>query len=284
MQRATEEKERRLQDELSRLQSHRGIQRERRRQLHTIGLVGYTNVGKSALVNRLTGSDLLVRNAVFVTLDVAARRVQLPSGAACYILDSVGLVKDLPVELCDAFQATLEELQAADLVLHVRDMAHPSRAEQAKVVTDALKKAGIDLERVVEVWNKSDLIAAKEARHFAYVHQKSSTTPVYPVSALRGDGLDELLQAIERRLHGTQQVAVAGEAGGQRLRRVRICPELSAAEAAERWRFLREHCSVVEDSIAAEESGASILDAWMDDAAQARYAKRFGSDSLDGGG
>lgn len=293
-QRAVEEKERRAREELARLQSHRGVQRERRRQLQTIGLVGYTNVGKSAIVNRLTGSDLLVRDGVFVTLDIAARRVPLPSGAECYVLDSVGLVKDLPLELCEAFQATVEELRAADLVLHVRDMSHPSRQEHRRVVMKTLKEADIDIERrVIEVWNKSDLISAKEGRHFFYIHQLSHSTPVYPVSALRGDGFPELLVGMESRLQGLAQAAsgvqtaarrVAAEGGtpGRSLQRVRIPQGLPADAAAERWRFLREHCAVVEESISQEEDsgGSTVLDAWMDDAARARCVKRFGDGML----
>jgi len=192
----------------------------------------------------------------------------------------------LPLELCDAFEATVEELRAADLVLHVRDMSHPLRWEQAKVVVGALRKAGIDMESVVEVWNKSDLISAKEARHVAYIHQKSSTTPAYPISALRGDGVSELLEVIDRRLHGAGEPAnvasqagrpqVAVAAGGRCMQQVRISPDLSAADAAEVWRFLREQCSVVEGSIAVEDGGVTVLSAWMDDAARSRCTKRFG--------
>lgn len=287
-QRAVEEKEKQLREELSRLQMHRDMQRQRRKQLWTIGLAGYTNVGKSAIVNRLTGSNLVVKDGVFVTLDIAARRVPLPSGASCYVLDSVGFVKDLPLELCDAFAATVEELRLADVVLHVRDLSHPSRDEHFDVVADVLSNSGVDLERrVIEVWNKQDLMSRKEARHFRYIRAKQDSTPVHLVSALTGDGFDELLEALDQKLqdlsvrrvpgHGSEQGAV--ESARRGLQRVSIPSGLAPADAAERWTFLRDHGAVVEDSITAKD-GVTVVDVWMDDAARAKCLRRFGNSML----
>ncbi|CAK0870412.1 unnamed protein product, partial [Prorocentrum cordatum] len=284
-QRIIQDDERRIKEELARLHGLRGRQRQSRRKLPTLALVGYTNVGKSAIVNRLCGSDLLVRDGVFVTLDVASRRLALPSGGECHVLDSVGFVKNMPHELCEAFQATVEELLSADLVLHVRDMSHPKRDEYAKVVTDVLEKTGIDVHnRVIEVWNKIDLISRKEARHFKFIRMKQdSATPLLLVSALRGEGLEDLLAVVERRLaelaapaqavgahaaaEGPGVAAAAGAPAGRGgLERARIPGGLPAAEIAERWAFLREHGRVVEDSIAAEGDGVAV-EVWLDAAA-----------------
>lgn len=285
-QRVVIDKEKRIKDELARLQQHRGAQRKNRSKLETIALVGYTNVGKSAIVNRLTGSDLLVRDGVFVTLDVAARRVPLPSGADCYILDSVGFVKDLPVDLCEPFQATVEELASAHLVLHVRDLSHPSRDEHTEIIKDVLKKAGVDVDRrVVEVWNKVDLLSKKELKHFLYIqHRRVGTnTPVCCVSALHGDGFDQLLQCIDGLLTSLAKKEVAGEVESKRLilprqlQRIQIAEGLPSEEVANIWTFLREECSIVEDSISA--AGDTVtLDAWMDAAVRSRFIQFFGDD------
>jgi len=289
-QRAVEEKERRIRDELVRVQASRGKLRQNRKGLWSIGLVGYTNVGKSAIVNRLTGSSLLVRDGVFVTLDVAARIVQLPSGAECYVLDSVGFVKDLPPELMDAFAATVEELQAADVVLHVRDISHPLRDEHGAVVVGVLERAGIDIQRrVVEVWNKSDLVSGREFRHFRYIRCKQdSATPLCLISALRGEGFEALLEEVDNKLQQLDVRRVPGRACARgaleaprlrSLQRVRVLDGLPPDLAAEQWAFLHEHCKVVEDSITAN-GGATILEAWMDDAARSRCLKKFGTAML----
>lgn len=280
LKKGTDDKERRIGDETARLKAHRTAQRRKRQHLRTIALVGYTNVGKSALVNKLSGSDLLVRDGVFVTLDIAARRIPLPSGSECYILDSVGFIKDLPMQLCDAFKATVEELRAADLVLHVRDMSHPSRDEHAQLVVGMLDAVGIDRERhLIEVWNKCDLLNEKELRRLKYQRgsQEGTSIPLCTVSALHGDGLGELIRNIDDQLSklGNVRGQGASEVQQRSLRRIHIPADLPADVATEVWSFLRAHCSVVEESIAAEGDSVS-LEAWMDEAAAAGYGKRFG--------
>lgn len=203
MQKTVDDRERRIREEIARVHTHAEARRLRRGRLQTIALVGYTNVGKSAVVNALASSDLQVKDGVFVTLDIAARRVSLPSGGECYILDSVGFVRNLPLELCDSFLATIDELSQADVVLHVRDMSHPSRDEHATIIGEVLERAGIDTERrMVEVWNKVDLLSPRELRHFQYVRGKNEgvSVPLCLVSALHGDGIEELRAAIDRRL------------------------------------------------------------------------------------
>lgn len=286
--RAVDDKEKRVLKELSRLQKHRSMQRQHRSRLWTIGLAGYTNVGKSAIVNRITGSDLLVRDGVFVTLDIAARRVPLPTGSECYILDSVGFVKDLPVELCDAFAATVEELKEADIVLHVRDMAHPSRDEHSKIVTQVLEDAGIDIQsRVLEVWNKCDLLTEKQQKLLRYIHGKTGGPSAFLVSALQGEGFEELLEYLEQRLQDLSMRRVPGQLSSQGAievsqrskQRVVVVDGLPPDEAAERWAFLQDECGIIEDSIAAE-AGATVMDVWMDDIARARCIKMFGTHML----
>lgn len=269
------------------MHTHQDEQRRRRAQIWKIGLAGYTNVGKSLIVNHLTGSDLLVRDGYFATVDVAARRVQLPSRAECYVLDSVGFVKDLPLDLYDAFQATVEELRAADVVLHVRDMAHPAREEHAVVVLDVLARAGIDVERrVVEVWNKTDLLGEDALRR---LRGEQGNRGIFglAVSALHGEGFDELLEGIDERLRRLDVQRVPGHSSARpaleaprtrSLRRARIPAGLPAAEAAGRWALLREYGEIVESSIAAECDGATTLEVWMDAASHARCASALGTD------
>eukprot|EP00434_Breviolum_minutum_P023295 symbB.v1.2.020549.t1/scaffold1731.1/size134469/6 len=205
--------------EIAKLTSARSTRRQRRNRdgIQSIGLVGYTNVGKSAIVNRLAGSDLLVKDGVFVTLDIAARRFALPSGNQCFILDSVGFIKDLPTELCEVFQATVQELHEADVILHVRDMAHPAREEQWKTVRNVLSENDVDPERVMEVWNKTDLLTEKEVRHFFYQHQLQVSTPVQAISALTGEGFDELVEKLDHKLQDLSVRVVPGHRSSSAL-------------------------------------------------------------------
>ncbi|CAL1141178.1 unnamed protein product [Cladocopium goreaui] len=151
-------------------------------------------------VDRQLSTAGVFSDGVFVTLDIAARRFTLPSGSQCYILDSVGFIKDLPLELCEVFQATIQELHEADVILHVRDMAHPAREEQRTTVQRVLMENDMDPERVMEVWNKTDLLTEKEVRQLFYQHQLQVSTPVQAVSALTGEGFEELLEKLDQKL------------------------------------------------------------------------------------
>ncbi|CAE7667711.1 hflX [Symbiodinium pilosum] len=175
-------------NEIARLQSARASRRQQRArdERQTIGLVGYTNVGKSAIVNRLTKADLLVQDGVFVTLDISSRHCVLPSGRECHVLDTVGLIQGLPIDICEALQATIQELHQADIIMHVRNIAHPAREEQAELVREVLSDSGVDMERVIEVWNKADMVPQKEVRHLHYLRQQKDSTPIYVVSAMTG--------------------------------------------------------------------------------------------------
>jgi len=160
-----------------------------------VALVGYTNAGKSTLFNRLTGADVLVKDMLFATLDPTMRRVMLPSGDEVIMSDTVGFISNLPTELVAAFRATLEEVLDADLILHVRDISHAQSAEQSRDVMAILNSLGVaDGAPLLEVWNKIDKLP--EDAHAALTVQSERTEGIFAVSALTGEGLGPLLQAV----------------------------------------------------------------------------------------
>ncbi|EPX86160.1 GTP-binding protein HflX [Rubellimicrobium thermophilum DSM 16684] len=164
-----------------------------------VALVGYTNAGKSTLFNRLTGSDVLAKDMLFATLDPTMRRVRLPAGLDVILSDTVGFISNLPTELVAAFRATLEEVLDADLILHVRDIAHPQSEAQARDVEAILASLGVaESTPLIEVWNKIDLLPEEMRDRIAI---RSGREPaVFPVSALTGEGIAPLLSAVAARL------------------------------------------------------------------------------------
>lgn len=166
-----------------------------------VALVGYTNAGKSSLFNRLTGSDVFVRDLLFATLDTTMRSVDLPSGRKVILSDTVGFVSDLPTDLVAAFRATLEEVREAELIIHVRDIAcHDTDAQRHDVlkVLDGMgiKEDGSD--RIIEVLNKSDLLADDEAEKIRNLAARRADMAV--VSALTGAGVEAFLALLDERL------------------------------------------------------------------------------------
>jgi len=186
---------RKLESELKELSHQRNLLRERRRKnrAETVAVVGYTNVGKSTLMNTLTGAGVLVEDKLFATLDPTARRLTLPDGRSVMLIDTVGLVRRLPHHLVEAFHSTLEEAAAADLILNVCDAASPDCREQLQVTADILRDLGCEQAGipVLCVYNKCDLVPPDEL---------DLTGTHVSISALTGSNLDELLLEISRML------------------------------------------------------------------------------------
>lgn len=164
-----------------------------------VALVGYTNAGKSTLFNLLTGATVMAKDMLFATLDPTMRSVKLSNGTDVILSDTVGFISDLPTELVAAFRATLEEVLAADLICHVRDIAHPQTEEQAEDVKQILETLGVN-EGIptIEVWNKVDLLDEGSRDS---VHQIASRREdVQVISAVRGAGIDDLVDAITTKI------------------------------------------------------------------------------------
>lgn len=187
----------RLKRQLDKVVRTRELHRAARRKVPfpIVALVGYTNAGKSTLFNRATGADVLAKDMLFATLDPTMRGITLPSGRKVILSDTVGFISDLPTQLVAAFRATLEEVLEADLILHVRDIAHPETNEQAADVAEILQSLGVGpATPQYEIWNKLDLVAPSERE--ALTQQAETRDRVFPVSALTGEGVPRLLDAI----------------------------------------------------------------------------------------
>jgi len=199
-----------LKKELEDVRRTRGLQRRARTRagLPAVVLVGYTNAGKSTLFNRLTQAGVLAKDMLFATLDPTARQVKLPSGRAVIVSDTVGFISDLPHELVEAFRATLEAVTEADLLLHVRDIAHPDTEQQKRDVMAVLAQLAAEADSeappLLEVWNKIDQLDrdTHEARlrraRTAQDDGQGSALPPVAISAAAGEGLEALLAVIDR--------------------------------------------------------------------------------------
>ena len=164
-----------------------------------VALVGYTNAGKSTLFHYMTGAKVLAKDMLFATLDPTMRAVKLPSGMDVILSDTVGFISDLPTELVASFRATLEEVTAAQLVVHVRDIAHPETAEQAQDVNTILETLGLDRDVPrIEMWNKSDCLDSQALDALQNAAERSDNN--YLTSALTGAGVPEFLEAVSKRL------------------------------------------------------------------------------------
>ena len=199
----------RIRRELEQVKRTRGLHRGRRQRAPwpVVALVGYTNAGKSTLFNRLTGESVFAENLLFATLDPTMRDIRLPGFDKVILSDTVGFVSDLPTELIAAFRATLEEVREADLLVHVRNMAHPDREAQREDVDDVLATLGLAEEGApprIEAWNKIDLLAAEERARLS--EEAGRRDDVVPISAVTGEGLEELHQCMANRLRSGEQV------------------------------------------------------------------------------
>ena len=191
----------RLQKQLDKVGITRELHRNARAKVPypIVALVGYTNAGKSSMFNYMTGAEVFAKDMLFATLDPTMRAVQLPSGMDVILSDTVGFISNLPTELVASFRATLEEVTAAHLLVHVRDIAHPETVAQARDVETILESLGLsqDIPRI-EMWNKTDMLDAGALE--ALNNSSSRAENVFMTSALTGAGIPEFLEAISKAL------------------------------------------------------------------------------------
>ncbi|HKG24486.1 MAG TPA: GTPase HflX [Thermomicrobiales bacterium] len=201
-----------IKGELSEVHRHRQLYRDRRRerQAPVVALVGYTNAGKSTLLNALTGAGVLAEDQLFATLDPTTRRTSLPSGRDVLITDTVGFINNLPTMLIAAFRATLEEINEASVILHVLDITHPNAAEQADTVAGVLEELGADDKPTVMALNKIDALGADARTSLDELTRELNLPPdVVPISAMDRLGLDDLLAKVESLLESERRFVPA---------------------------------------------------------------------------
>lgn len=189
-----------LKKELEGVRKHRALYRTNRKRsgIPVVALVGYTNAGKSTLLNTLSGADVFVEDKLFATLDPTTRRLRLPDGQTILITDTVGFIHKLPPSVVAAFRATLEELDEADVLLHVLDITHKNALEQGRTVEDILKDLELGEKAKIAVLNKMDLLGGRKLSPEEIERLRGGSAGMVMVSAEKGTGVDRLLEEITR--------------------------------------------------------------------------------------
>ncbi len=190
-----------LREELEKVREHRLRHREHRRKTNVpvVALVGYTNAGKSTLLNTLTNANIYVADQLFATLDPTTRQLELPSGQTVVLTDTVGFIQKLPTQLAAAFRATLEEIAEADLLVHIVDISHQNAAQQKKTVLETLLEIGAGEIPIITAYNKLDLLTQEELEHV----RSNLENQALLISAKDGIGISALLDTIGRELFAT---------------------------------------------------------------------------------